>query len=174
MDLFPRALILCLLSSTVWSQAPVVTVEPKVLTVLQGESVSFRCSVSSTARASVVWRKPNNQSLPDNVKIGPDNLLLTIFSARPENHGQYRCVAGTPGAECLTQLSSTSIVGDFLCHYRLYIRLNIIFMICCQSLAIPLHEVDRGLPKGPERGSQSDLFLLVYLVGTVHVNEILR
>ncbi|KAJ0050453.1 hypothetical protein NL108_003679, partial [Boleophthalmus pectinirostris] len=28
-----------------------------------------------------------------NVKIGPDNLLLTIVNVRPDNQGQYRCVA---------------------------------------------------------------------------------
>lgn len=94
MDLLPRALILCLLSSAVWSQAPVVTVRPKNVTILQGESVSIRCSVGSAAPSSVVWKKMNSQRLPDNVKIGPDNLLLTISNVRPENHGQYRCVAG--------------------------------------------------------------------------------
>lgn len=83
-------------SSAVLSQAPAVTVEPKVVTVRQGESVSFRCQVASASPSSVVWRKTNSQRLPDNVKIGPDNLLLTIFNVRPENQGQYRCVAGSP------------------------------------------------------------------------------
>ncbi|KAK7930149.1 hypothetical protein WMY93_006544 [Mugilogobius chulae] len=96
MDLIPRALILSLLSSAVWSQAPVVTVEPKVITVRQGESVSFRCQVSSASVSNVLWRKTNSQRLPDNVQISPDNLLLTIVNVRPQNQGQYRCVAGVP------------------------------------------------------------------------------
>nr|AAG13338.1 basement membrane-specific heparan sulfate proteoglycan core protein precursor-like protein [Gillichthys mirabilis] len=96
MDLLPRALILTLLSSAVWSEAPVVTVEPKVVTVRQGESVSFRCQVGSASPSNVVWRKTNSQELPDNVKIGPDNLLLTLVNVRPQNQGQYRCVAGVP------------------------------------------------------------------------------
>ncbi|XP_072319570.1 basement membrane-specific heparan sulfate proteoglycan core protein-like [Eucyclogobius newberryi] len=96
MDLLPRALILTLLSSAVWSEAPVVTVEPKVVTVRQGESVSFRCQVGSASPSNVVWRKTNSQRLPDNVKISPDNLLLTLVNVRPQNQGQYRCVAGVP------------------------------------------------------------------------------
>ncbi|XP_020787077.1 basement membrane-specific heparan sulfate proteoglycan core protein-like [Boleophthalmus pectinirostris] len=93
MDLLFRALLLSVLSSAVWSQAPVVTVEPKVITVRQGESVSFRCRTGSASPSTVVWRKANSQRLPDNVKIGPDNLLLTIVNVRPDNQGQYRCVA---------------------------------------------------------------------------------
>ncbi|XP_075320396.1 secreted immunoglobulin domain 4 [Odontesthes bonariensis] len=80
--------------SKVAGQAPVVSVEPRSATVRQGESISFRCQVKSTVQpVQVEWSKPNNQALPDNVKIGPDGSVLTIANARPGNHGQYRCVA---------------------------------------------------------------------------------
>lgn len=31
--------------------------------------------------------------LSDNAKVGPDGSVLTIAKARPENQGQYRCMA---------------------------------------------------------------------------------
>ncbi|XP_008299731.1 secreted immunoglobulin domain 4 [Stegastes partitus] len=93
MDLSPAALILCSLLCTVAGQAPVVSVEPRVATVRQGESVSFRCQVGSGAQpVRLEWRRANNQALPENAKIGPDGSLLTIANARPGNQGQYRCV----------------------------------------------------------------------------------
>ncbi|XP_019939281.1 basement membrane-specific heparan sulfate proteoglycan core protein-like [Paralichthys olivaceus] len=94
MDLSPGALILCSLLCSVAGQAPVVSVEPRVATVRQGESVSFRCQVGSGAQpVQLEWRRANNQALPDNAKVGPDSSVLTIANARAGNQGQYRCVA---------------------------------------------------------------------------------
>ncbi|XP_034401935.1 basement membrane-specific heparan sulfate proteoglycan core protein-like [Cyclopterus lumpus] len=75
-------------------QAPDVSVEPRAATVRQGESASFRCQVQRGAQPiQLVWKKANNQALPDNVKTGPDGSVLTVANAGPENQGQYRCVA---------------------------------------------------------------------------------
>ncbi|XP_068448346.1 basement membrane-specific heparan sulfate proteoglycan core protein-like [Clinocottus analis] len=75
-------------------QAPDVSVEPRAATVRQGESASFRCQVSRGAQPiQLEWKKANSQALPSNVKTGPDGSVLTVASAGPENHGQYRCVA---------------------------------------------------------------------------------
>ncbi|XP_040892841.1 basement membrane-specific heparan sulfate proteoglycan core protein-like [Toxotes jaculatrix] len=93
MDLSPAALILCSLLCSVAGQAPVVSVEPRVATVRQGESVSFRCQVGVPSGSQLEWKKANNQALPDNAKIGPDGSVLTIANTRPGNQGQYRCVA---------------------------------------------------------------------------------
>ncbi|XP_072240578.1 basement membrane-specific heparan sulfate proteoglycan core protein-like [Leuresthes tenuis] len=94
MDLSPVILILCSLLCSAVGQAPVVTVEPRSATVHQGESVSFRCQAKSTVQpVQLEWSRPNNQALPDNVKIGPDGSVLTFVNARPGNQGQYRCVA---------------------------------------------------------------------------------
>ncbi|KAJ8362898.1 hypothetical protein SKAU_G00117290 [Synaphobranchus kaupii] len=74
-------------------QAPVVAVEPRSAVVKQGDSVSFRCSAQSgTLPVRLEWKKTNNQPLLDNVKVGPEGSVLTIASARPGNHGTYRCV----------------------------------------------------------------------------------
>ncbi|KAG5853698.1 hypothetical protein ANANG_G00028840 [Anguilla anguilla] len=74
-------------------QAPVLTVEPR------SSAWSGRAPrqlplqrPGGTAPASLEWKKNNNQALLDNVKIGPDGSVLTIASARPGNHGTYRCV----------------------------------------------------------------------------------
>ncbi|XP_035033947.2 basement membrane-specific heparan sulfate proteoglycan core protein [Hippoglossus stenolepis] len=94
MDLSPGALILCSLLCSVAGQAPVVSVEPQVATVRQGESVSFRCQVGSGAQpVQLEWRRLNNQALPDNAKVGPDSSVLTVANSRAANQGQYRCVA---------------------------------------------------------------------------------
>ncbi|XP_076004120.1 secreted immunoglobulin domain 4 [Genypterus blacodes] len=94
MDFTPVALILCSLSCLVAGQAPVVSVAPRVATVRQGESASFRCQVTSgTQPIQFEWKRANNQALPDNVKVGPNGSVLTVANARPGNQGQYRCMA---------------------------------------------------------------------------------
>ncbi|XP_026216217.1 basement membrane-specific heparan sulfate proteoglycan core protein-like [Anabas testudineus] len=94
MDLAPAALFLCSLLCSAAAQAPVISVQPRIATVRQGESVSFRCQVGSGAQpVQLEWRRANNQALPDNVKIGPDGSVLTVANARPGNQGQYRCLA---------------------------------------------------------------------------------
>nr|XP_046263567.1 basement membrane-specific heparan sulfate proteoglycan core protein-like [Scatophagus argus] len=95
MDVSRGVLILCSLLCTVTAQAPVVSVEPRTATVRQGESVSFRCQVSSGAQpiTFIGWKRANNQALQDNVKLGPGNNVLTVSNAQPGNQGQYHCTA---------------------------------------------------------------------------------
>ncbi|XP_056264259.1 basement membrane-specific heparan sulfate proteoglycan core protein-like isoform X2 [Pseudoliparis swirei] len=94
MDFSPGFLILFSLLCSVAGQAPDVSVEPRAATVRQGGSASFRCQVPSGARPiQLLWKKVNSRVLPDNVKTSPDGSVLTVSNARPENQGQYRCVA---------------------------------------------------------------------------------
>ncbi|KAF7654921.1 hypothetical protein LDENG_00063270 [Lucifuga dentata] len=94
MDFLPVALIVFSLLCSVAGQTPVVSVEPRVSAVRQGESVSFRCQVvSGTQPIQLEWKRANNQALAGNIKVGPDGSVLTVANARPGNQGQYRCVA---------------------------------------------------------------------------------
>ncbi|XP_074485268.1 secreted immunoglobulin domain 4 [Sebastes fasciatus] len=94
MDFSAGFLILWSLICSAAGQAPVVSVVPQAHTVRQGESASFRCQVGSGAQpVQLQWKRANNQALGDNVKTGPDGSVLTVANSRPENQGQYRCVA---------------------------------------------------------------------------------
>ncbi|XP_067115192.1 basement membrane-specific heparan sulfate proteoglycan core protein-like isoform X1 [Osmerus mordax] len=82
---------------TVGAQAPVLSLEPRVLWALQGGTASLRCQVvSGTQPVHLEWRRTNNQPLPNNVKIGPDGSVLTVAGVRSANQGQYRCIATSP------------------------------------------------------------------------------
>ncbi|CAL8333821.1 unnamed protein product [Merluccius merluccius] len=97
MDTSTVAAVLISLVFSVGAQAPVLSMEPRVASVQQGESISFRCRVAGGQQPiQLEWRKSNNQPLADNVKIGPDGSVLTIAEAQPSNQGQYRCVASNP------------------------------------------------------------------------------
>uniref|UniRef100_A0A8C2AGW3 Cell adhesion molecule-related/down-regulated by oncogenes n=1 Tax=Cyprinus carpio TaxID=7962 RepID=A0A8C2AGW3_CYPCA len=75
-------------------QSPVISIEPHSAAVKQGESVSFRCSVHSGAQpVRLEWKPINNLPQPDNVKIGPDNSVMTITNAQAKHQGTYRCMA---------------------------------------------------------------------------------
>ncbi|XP_051940981.1 basement membrane-specific heparan sulfate proteoglycan core protein-like [Hippocampus zosterae] len=96
MDSLSCALLLFSLLCSATGQSPVVSVEPQTTTVREGESVSLRCQVGSGAHATQLqWRRANNQALADNVKIGPNGVVLTIANARPNNQGEYQCVASS-------------------------------------------------------------------------------
>ncbi|XP_053712852.1 basement membrane-specific heparan sulfate proteoglycan core protein-like [Synchiropus splendidus] len=96
MELSRAALLLfCLICSA--SGQPVVTLEPRSITVRQGEAASFRCQVQGPASSvQLEWKRGNNQPLQDNVKISSNGSLLTVTNARPGNNAQYHCVATTP------------------------------------------------------------------------------
>uniref|UniRef100_A0A671MPU9 Basement membrane-specific heparan sulfate proteoglycan core protein-like n=1 Tax=Sinocyclocheilus anshuiensis TaxID=1608454 RepID=A0A671MPU9_9TELE len=84
-------------------QSPIISIEPHSAAVKQGESASFRCRVHSRAQlVRLEWKPTNNLPLPDNVKFGPDNSLMTITNAQAKNQGTYRClVVGDPiNLEC--------------------------------------------------------------------------
>lgn len=58
-----------------------VSVEPRAVTVRQGESVSFRCRVGNDAQGiHLEWRRANNQALPGQwVGQGSLNNALTLY-----------------------------------------------------------------------------------------------
>ncbi|XP_058618890.1 basement membrane-specific heparan sulfate proteoglycan core protein isoform X17 [Onychostoma macrolepis] len=82
------------ISSSSRLQSPIISIEPHSAAVKQGESASFRCRVHGGADpVRLEWKPTNNLPLPDNVKIGADNSLMTITNAQAKNQGTYRCVA---------------------------------------------------------------------------------
>ncbi|XP_054634735.1 basement membrane-specific heparan sulfate proteoglycan core protein-like [Dunckerocampus dactyliophorus] len=96
MDSLSRVLVLFSLLCSATGQGLVVTVEPRTITVREGEPVSFRCQVGSGAQhTQLQWRRANNQPLADNVKIGPGGAVMTVANARPANQGEYQCVASS-------------------------------------------------------------------------------
>ncbi|XP_056442507.1 basement membrane-specific heparan sulfate proteoglycan core protein-like [Gadus chalcogrammus] len=97
MDTSTAAAILISLVLSVGAQAPVVSIEPRVVSVRQGESVSIRCIVDGSQHPITrEWKKSNSPRLADNVKVSRDGYVLTIADAQPDNQGQYRCVAANP------------------------------------------------------------------------------
>ena len=69
--------------------APVVAVSPKTLTVNEGGSASFQCSVSGNPNPVIVWSKKNRQSSRSVVSGG--KLLLN--NVRGSDSDTYNCSA---------------------------------------------------------------------------------
>ncbi|CAL8330770.1 unnamed protein product [Lota lota] len=93
MDTSTVAAILISLVFSVGAQAPVLSIEPRVVSVRQGESISIRCIVDGREHPFTrEWKKSHSLPLADNVKVSPDGSVLTIADAQPDNQGQYRCV----------------------------------------------------------------------------------
>ncbi|KAL1250062.1 hypothetical protein QQF64_021067, partial [Cirrhinus molitorella] len=93
---FPRqaSVSVSVTSSSSRLQSPIISIEPHSAAVKQGDSASFRCRVHSGAQpVRLEWKPTNNLPLPDNVKIGTDNSVMTITNAQAKNQGTYRCVA---------------------------------------------------------------------------------
>ncbi|KAK7132379.1 hypothetical protein R3I93_018809 [Phoxinus phoxinus] len=81
-------------SSSSRLQSPIISIEPHSAAVKKGETASFRCRVHSGAQpVRLEWKPANNQPMSDNVKLGPDNSVMTITNAQAKNQGTYRCVA---------------------------------------------------------------------------------
>ena len=71
--------------------APVVAVSPKTLTVNEGGSASFQCSVSGNPKPALKWNKRNSQSQISRSMASEGKLLLS--NARGSDSGTYNCSA---------------------------------------------------------------------------------
>jgi hypothetical protein len=75
-------------------------VEPKLLTVTEGENASLQCKPDGDDVAAITWsyQVPGSTlpggALPDNVKSENDQLVINL--AKPSNAGAYFCTATYP------------------------------------------------------------------------------
>ena len=70
---------------------PVVAVSPKKLTVNEGGSASFQCSVSGNPEPAIVWSKLNKQSEISQSAVSRGKLLLKNVAG--SDSGTYNCSA---------------------------------------------------------------------------------
>ena len=93
--------------------APAVAVSPKTLTVNEGGSASFHCSVSGNPKPAIKWSKTNRQS-SRSVASGGKLLLKNV---RGSNSGTYNCSAVNilGQAQALVQLI---VNGKIAMNYR--------------------------------------------------------
>ena len=71
--------------------APVIAVSPKTLTVNEGGSASFQCSVSGNPKPAINWSKRNSQSQISRSLAAEGKLLL--MNVRGSDSGTYNCSA---------------------------------------------------------------------------------
>ena len=70
---------------------PVVAVSPKTLTVNEGGSASFQCSVSGNPKAAIQWSKLNSQPQLSPSTVSEGKLLLKNVAGN--DAGKYNCSA---------------------------------------------------------------------------------
>ena len=69
--------------------APVVAVSPKKLTVNEGGSASFQCSVSGNPKPAIQWSKMNSESQLSPSMVSGGKLLLKNVAGN--DAGKYNC-----------------------------------------------------------------------------------
>ena len=84
--------------------APVVAVSPKKLTVNEGGSASFQCSVSGNPEPVIVWRKMDSRSEINRSVVLEGKILLKNVAG--SDSGTYKCSAANilGQAQALVQL----------------------------------------------------------------------
>ena len=95
--------------------APAVAVSPKTLTVNEGGSASFQCSVSGNPKPAINWSKRNSQSQISRPLASEGKLLLK--NVRGSDSGTYNCSAVNilGQAQALVQLI---VNGKIAMNYR--------------------------------------------------------
>ena len=70
--------------------APIISVEPSSLTVLEGEEASFQCSAIGDPKPTIRWSREKGQLPPSSTSL---NGFLRIFPTKLEDGGDYVCTA---------------------------------------------------------------------------------
>ena len=93
---------------------PTVAVTPAKLTVNEGGSASFQCSVSGNPEPSLVWNKEDNQSKRSQSAVSGGKLVLQ--SVTGSDSGVYKCSAANilGKAQALVRLEVNGNVSLFL------------------------------------------------------------
>ncbi|XP_066015791.1 hemicentin-1-like isoform X2 [Pocillopora verrucosa] len=78
--------------------APEISIHPRNVTIVRGDSVTFSCSVVGNPTPSVVWEKDRKDlnvtgNSRFNLSSRNNNLSLEIAEVHSSDSGQYRCVA---------------------------------------------------------------------------------
>ena len=94
--------------------APTVAVSPAKLTVNEGRSASFQCSVTGNPNPVIVWSRVNSQSALSMSAVSQG--MLRLQNLKGSDAGIYRC-------------SATNILGN--AHEDTQLVVNGILVICC-------------------------------------------
>ena len=78
--------------------APEISIHPRNVTIVRGDSVTFSCSVVGNPTPSVVWTKDGRdlnvtENSRFNLSSRKNNHSLEIAEVHRSDSGQYRCVA---------------------------------------------------------------------------------
>ena len=122
--------------------APVVAVSPKTLTVNEGGSASFQCSVSGNPNPVIAWSKKNRQYSRSVVSGGK----LLFKNLRGSDSGTYNCSAVNllGQAEALVQLIVTGkIIITWLNCRKLFPR--ILPFLHCISRSVKIGKTGYGI-----------------------------
>ena len=76
-----------------FSVAPEFQVTPQDKTVLEGQNISFHCSISGVPRPNVLWSFSGG-SLPSHI-VKHDNLFLYNVRNNPSYEGNYTCTGAS-------------------------------------------------------------------------------
>ena len=108
--------------------APIVAVSPKTLTVNEGGSALFQCSVSGNPKAAIKWSKRNRQSSRTVVSGGK----MLLKNVQGSDSGTYNCSAVSilGQAQALVQL----IVNGKIVMTQLKCRNSLDAAICLPRL----------------------------------------
>ncbi|KAJ1132559.1 hypothetical protein NDU88_010868 [Pleurodeles waltl] len=75
--------------------------------ILEGRSVTMKCSVESSPLANLTWKKVEDKILKNSESLGENSLTLSLPHVTPENDGQYLCEAQNKHGAVNSSLSIT-------------------------------------------------------------------
>ena len=94
--------------------APTVAVSPAKLTVNEGRSASFQCSVTGNPNPVIVWRRVNSQSALSLSAVYQG--MLRLQNLKGSDAGIYRC-------------SATNVLGNAHEDTQLVVHGNLVYML---------------------------------------------
>ena len=103
--------------------APVITTQPQVGPVTEGDNVTLSCNASGIPVPTITWTRNGSvliSSVP-RISLGAESRELTITNISRADSGEYRCVANNSEGN----VTSNAATLDVKCKFKLSVCFSI-------------------------------------------------
>ena len=95
-----------------FTEKPSITVQPRGVTIREGEDITLSCNASGNPAPTISWTRngsPLDTSNNSRISFSVNNKQLTITNGSRTDRGEYRCVAKNRVGNATSNASTVNV-----------------------------------------------------------------